>query len=488
MMGSVKELQPKLFRTFNIAQRIPADHPLREVLRLVDFGFVRREVASCYGSVGNPSVDPIVLMKLMFLLHYENVRSERALMEQMPLRLDWLWFCGYDLDDEVPDHSAISRARGIWGGDVFENLFACVLTRCVEAGLVDGGIVHVDASLISANAGLDRLQPALRKVGRELYADLDKASKGSLKKEGPPDDDPPSPGLTTSSTDTDARLTRTPQGRPLVGYKDHRAVDDRCGIITATVTTDASMPEARMLEEVLDRHEENVGRKVVTPVADKGYGNGATYRMLHERGTKPCVPHQSQKYPAGKFTRKDFRYDAERDVVICPSGQVLKRWNEERSRNRTRYKGSKGTCKGCSLKSRCTKSKGERIVSRHKDQENIDWADGCVSKAERRRLMGRRKYLAEGSFADAANNHGYKKARWRGLTRVRIQNVMIAAVQNLRKLMKSLRRRRSQAVRAASLMFLRLRGGFLSTFRASHSFLVLLAPHLSAPGRISSFT
>ncbi len=488
MMGPVKKLQPKLFRTFNIAERIPADHPLREVLRLVDFTFVRREVAGFYGSVGNPSVDPIVLMKLMFLLLYENVRSERALMEQMPLRLDWLWFCGYDLDDEVPDHSAISRARGIWGGDVFEKLFASVLTRCVEAGLVDGGIVHVDASLISANAGLDRLQPVLRKVGRELYEDLDKAAKESLKKDGRRDDYPPSPGLTTSSTDPDARLTRTPQGRPLVGYKDHRAVDDRCGIITATVTTDASMPEAEMLEEVLDRHEENVGRKVVTPVTDKGYGNGKTYRMLHERGTTPCVPHPPQKYAAGKFTRKDFRYDSETDVVICPSGQVLKRWNEERRWNRTRYKGSKGTCRRCPVKSRCTESEGERIVSRHNDQEHIDWADGCWSKGERRRLMGRRKYLAEGSFADAANNHGYKKARWRGLTRVGIQNVMIAAVQNLRKLMKSLRRRRAEAMRAASLTLRRLHGGFSSTLRASHSLFVLLAPHLSAPDRISSFT
>lgn len=488
MMGSVKKLQPKLFRTFNIAERIPADNPLREVLRLVDFGFVRREVASFYGSVGNPSVDPIVLMKLMFLLYYENVRSERALMAQMPLRLDWLWFCGYDLDDEVPDHSAISRARGIWGTDVFEGLFASVLARCSEGGLLDGGIVHVDASLISANAGLDRLQPVLRKVGRELYEDLDKAAEKSSKKEAAPDDDPPSPGLTTSSTDTDARVTRTPQGRLLVGYKDHRAVDDRCGIITATVTTDASMPEAEMLEEVLDRHEQNVGCKVVTPVTDKGYGNGKTYRMLHERGTTPCVPHPPQKSRSGKFTRKDFRYDCERDVMICPSGQVLKRWNEERRWNRTRYKGAKGTCGGCRLKSRCTRAKGERIVSRHNDQEHIDWADGCLSKGERRRLMRRRKYLAEGSFADAANNHGYKKARWRGLTRVTIQNVMIAAVQNLRKLMKSLRRRRAEAVRVASSVLRRLRGGFLSTLRSSHSLLVLFAPHLSARNRISSFT
>jgi transposase len=484
MMGPVKRLQPKLFRTFNIEERIPADHPLREILRLIDFGFVRREVADCYGSVGNPSVDPIVLMKLMFLLYYENVRSERALMAQMPLRLDWLWFCGYDLDDEVPDHSAISRARGLWGVEVFERLFGRVLRQCIEAGLVDGEIVHVDASLIAADASLDRLQPALRKVGHDLYEALDEAATESTEDTPPEQDEPPSPGLTTSATDRDARLTRSAKGGPLVGYKDHRAVDDRCGIVTVTVTTDASMPEAQMMEEVLDRHGWNVGCRVVTPVADKGYGTGENYRMMHERGMKPCVPHPSQNQAGKKFHAEEFAYDAEGDVMICPAGQELKYFNREAKRKRTRYKASKGTCQGCPLKSKCTGSKGERIVSRHDDQEHIDWADGCLSKAERKRLMGRRKSKAEGSFADGANNHGYKRARWRGLERMTIQNVMIATVQNVRKLAKWVRRRGAAASKAIFSGLRRLRAGILSTLEWIPRHLTFFAPHVIPSWRV----
>ena len=97
MLGQTKRLEPKLFYTgVSLAGRIPSTHPLRQVRDKVDFSFIRAEVADLYGQCGNESIDPIVLIKLMLVLFLEQVKSERALMEQMPYRLDWLWFCGYD--------------------------------------------------------------------------------------------------------------------------------------------------------------------------------------------------------------------------------------------------------------------------------------------------------------------------------------------------------------------------------------------------------
>ena len=85
-----------------------ADHPLRAVRAAVDFGFVRQEVAHCYGCNGNESVDPEVILQLMFLLFWDNVKSERELMRMLPERLDYLWFLGFGLDSEIPDHSVLS--------------------------------------------------------------------------------------------------------------------------------------------------------------------------------------------------------------------------------------------------------------------------------------------------------------------------------------------------------------------------------------------
>jgi len=173
MMGRAQSRKPRLFYTdFNLDRRVPAEHPLRRIAQRIDFDFVRDEVTHLYGDVGNPSVDPAVLLKFNFLLFLENVPSERQLMEQMPLRLDWLWFCGYDLDDAVPDHSVLSKARRRWGPEVFASFFTRVLAQCVDAGLVDGQTVHVDASVIAANASRDTVQPVLRKTGEELYARL----------------------------------------------------------------------------------------------------------------------------------------------------------------------------------------------------------------------------------------------------------------------------------------------------------------------------
>ncbi|MBN2455813.1 MAG: transposase, partial [Sedimentisphaerales bacterium] len=106
------------------------DHPLRKIEQLVDFNFIRSKVANRYGRRGNESVDPAVILKLMFLLFYENIKSERALMSQLQLRLDWLWLCGYDLDEKTPDHSVISKARRRWGLEVFTEFFENILGQC----------------------------------------------------------------------------------------------------------------------------------------------------------------------------------------------------------------------------------------------------------------------------------------------------------------------------------------------------------------------
>ncbi len=153
MMGTQPPPQNNLFHFgINIDKRIRANHPLRRVNELIDFDFVYDEVKDFYGNNGNESVPPPVILKLMLLFVFYNVRSERELMQTIPERLDWLWFLGYDLDYEIPDHSILSKARKKWGVDVFESFFQRIVLQCVEAGLVDGSKIFVDSSLIDANA------------------------------------------------------------------------------------------------------------------------------------------------------------------------------------------------------------------------------------------------------------------------------------------------------------------------------------------------
>ncbi len=437
MMGKPNQLEPKLFyHGVSLDRRMPKDHPLRKIKQLVDFNFIRSKVADLYGTRGNESVDPAVILKLMFLLFYENIKSERALTRQLPLRLDWLWFCGYDLDEKTPDHSVISKARRRWGLEIFTEFFENILTQCIDAGLVDGETIHVDSSMIDADASKDTLKCQFRKVSNDLYGELESNAE------------PIEPKLEKriSATDPDARLGKK-YGKTTLGYKDHRAVDDKHGIITATVTTPANVTDGKVLAEVISQHQTNTDTKVKTVAADKAYGTGEIYEYLHEQGITPCISHKRKNCNrAPAFSNDKFLYDKERDVYICPAGKQLEFSCFKCEKNAFVYKASRKTCKQCLHFQECVTGKtAGRQIQRNTNEEYIVWADNCLSKYERKRLMARRKYKAEGSYADATNNHGFKRSRFRGIEKVQTQNLMIAAIQNLRKLMRYIVRKPAMA-------------------------------------------
>ena len=171
-------------------------------------------------------------------------------------------------------------------------------------------------------------------------------------------------------------------------------------------------------------------------MADKAYGRAENYKKVKAKNITPCIPHKkSRGCGKWKFSRDDFQYDSAKDCYICPNGKELKRQTRKPvNRNEHMYKASKKDCRKCPIRANCYSGKYSKRIYRHEDQDVIDWADNCMSKTRRRYFMGRRRAVVEGSFADAANNHGYKHSRWRGLERVTIQNLLISSIQNLRKL------------------------------------------------------
>jgi len=432
MLGCKQQRQPKLFYSLvNLDERIRPDNPLRKIRDIIDFSFVRPKVEHFYGIRGNPSIDPIVLIKLMLILFLESIPSERELMRRLPERLDWLWFCEYDLDSELPDHSVLSKARRRWGAELFRTFFQNVLIQCLKAGLVDGQVVHIDSSMIHANASVDSLKPAFAVLADKIYQKLE----GSCSKLPEQSSDNIEAQTKLSPTDPDARC-RVKGKQKVLGYQEHRCVDDTNGIITATITTGAAVHEGEILEELIEIHESDTQSKVSTVVADKAYGRAENYKKVKAKNITPCIPHaKSRGCGEGKFSRDDFQYDGVKDCYVCPNGKELKRQTRKPvNRNEHMYKASRKDCQRCPLRANCYSGKYSKRVYRHEDQDVIDWADNCMSKPRRRYFMGRRQAVAEGSFADAANNHGYKRSRWRGLERMTIQNLLIASIQNLRKL------------------------------------------------------
>ena len=433
MMGT-HQPQASLFSyQVNLDKRVRADHPLRRVAQAVDFDFVRAEVAHCYGDNGNESVDPVILLKMMFLLFYDNVASERELMGIIPERLDYLWFLGYSLDEEIPHHSVLSKARRRWGKEVFQRLFIRTVEQCVAAGLVSGDKLHVDASLIAAHASKD----SVVKSSPELIAAYAAAYQAQEKKLNDPADRPCFQAVndvTISRTDPDAGLVRKGGASGQPAYHHHRGVDDAHGVITAVETTSGSIAENKKLIGIMEQHQQHTGCELKTVVADHKYGTAENFVACHRVGVRTHLGDAKAKrgQVEGIFCAERFEYEPATDSYVCPAGQRLRRRRYVRRQRVWEYGADKATCAACALRALCTRSKAGRVVSRHESAEVLEVCRAAAHSLPAKRDRARRQYLMEGSFADAANNHGFKRARWRRLWRQQIQDYLIAAIQNIR--------------------------------------------------------
>ena len=441
MMG-IHQPQDTLFSyRVNLGHRVRKDHPLRRVAQVLDFSFVRAEVSGFYGYNGHEGVDPVILVKLMFLLFFEDVPSERELMERLPERLDYLWFLGYNLEEQTPHHSVLSKARRRWGREVFEKVFLQTVQQCVETGLVEGKKIHVDASLIDANASKD----SVKKSSVELiaaYKQVVAAQSTKLEDTVTPESYVAVNDTHVSSTDPDAALvSRKGKGSRLC-YHHHRVIDDEQGVITAVESTPGSIAENHKLMDLIEQHEKNTEKEVSTVVADSKYGTADNLAACVEKNIAPHLGVLADKQKsgterAGHFEDTRFTYDATADIYTCPAGQRLSRRRYHERRSTWEYTAAAGVCPACPLREQCTDAKTGRTLQRHKDAARVALGKQIARSEAARRDRRRRWYLMEGSFARAANEHGFKRSRWRRLWRQQIQDWLIAAVQNVKLLLRA---------------------------------------------------
>ena len=436
MMGYQGGFQPKIFyHQISLEQRVPKDHLLRKIQGKIDFDFIYAEVKDTYGDNGNVSIPPPVILKMMLLLILYNVRSERELMETIPLRLDWLWFLGYDLDSEVADHSVLSKARARWGVEAFRNFFERIVWQCVEAGLVDGSKIFMDSSLVDADASnnsvidTQSLRIHLRENYKKLEARLEEvrestdSSRRYVKKNS----------RYMSRTDPDAAIVN--RGKPKLSYQVHRAVDAGSEIITATETTAGDVNEAHLMVPLLERHHSNTGISADTAVADSKYGTIDNFLACYDLGVQAHMPdlrESSVKHTEKLkiFSEERFEYDLESDTYRCPAGQLLKPRSLHTNRQSRDYAASRKVCATCHLREQCTKNKSGRTIKRHLRQEHLDKMREASRLAKAKRDIKTRQHLMERSFA-RGTRYGYEQARWRGLWRVQIQGYLIAVIQNI---------------------------------------------------------
>jgi hypothetical protein len=239
------------------------------------------------------------------------------------------------------------------------------------------------------------------------------------------------------SPDPDARFGRFPDGSKQPGYKQQTVVDDQSRVIVDVAVMPANESEGNSALEAIDRAIERIEQKPEAVCADAAYASGENAAGCEERDIRlVSPPPEPVNGRGGKdlFTIEAFHHDEKKDVFICAAGEVLKRSGPMGEQpERYKYRASARACRACSLKSLCTRSVVRSVnVGEHHDALVRLRADSDTGSF--RSLYRSRAPSVEGVFAEAKCYHGLRRAWRRGLSKMRVQSFLIAAVINFKRL------------------------------------------------------
>jgi hypothetical protein len=342
-------------------------------------------------------VDPEVVMRLFILQAIQNIRSVRELMDEVAVNLAYRWFIGYRLEEKLPDHSTLSKALDRFGNAVFDALFQRSIAQCRASGLIEGRVLHLDATVIRADL------------------DKDKAEKAGC-------------------ADPDARFGRA-KGVP--GYKQQTVADGKARVIVAVDVMPANEHDCERAVATVDQAIARTGQRPEAVCADSAYANGPNAAAMEARQVRLVSPPQRltrTDTDDAPLTQYDFVYDAARDVFTCPAQQELTYICTETTRQRRRYRAPKHVCTTCPLRSRCTKS-NRRILDISPQHDALKRLREDADTDSFRDLYRMRCAVIEGVFGEAKQWHGLRRAWRRGLSNMLIQSLLVAAVLNFKRLM-----------------------------------------------------
>lgn len=422
---------------------VPADHLLRKIDAVIDFSFIHDRVADLYcADNGRPALDPVVLFKALFIGYLFGIRSERQLVREIEVNVAYRWFLRLHLTAKVFDASTLSQNRRRRYRDVgiAQDIFDGIVEQAMAHGLVEGTVLYTDSTHLKANANKNKWDKEVVSKSRSAYwEDLDLAieedralhGKKPLKEK---DRQPAEKETKISRTDPDAGYM-VRDGKPKgFFYLDHRTVDGKLGIITDSYATPATVHDSIPYLDRLDRQRDRFDLDVRAVGLDAGYATAGIAQGLEERDILGVTGYRRPNRRQGFMSKRKYHYDPTSDAYRCPEGQILNYATTDRNGYR-HYKSDPAKCARCPLLASCTSNaKHQKTVTRHVWQDARERADSYRLTDWGKKLYKRRKETVERSFADAKQLHGHRYARFRGLTVVKIQCLLAATAQNMKKM------------------------------------------------------
>ncbi len=474
----------------NLDTLVPPDHFYRKLDAALDLHFLYKETAGYYGTEGQESIDPVVFFKIILVGYLNNINSDRQLLRYCSDCLSVRWFLRYDIDEELPWFSTISRTRQLYGEEVFLLLFKKVLSICVDKGMVRGKRQAIDSAFIKANASMDSLvekeivddgvayAEELNENSEERMPSLnDKAKKtitpekkkyveqhhawkkkeykdqpgGGLSKQVDEDGQPIRPKFLSnhtheSATDPDARISVKPGKARQLNYFGQLAVDDAHHVITAACADYADKRDSQCLENILNHAIENLQENEITleqMMADTGYSSGEALQYIEDHHIDAYIPN----FGLYINDREGFIYNKELNQYECQRGnRAILRFKGDRIDRqgylKKSYRSSETDCKNCPLREACI----GKTTKFKKIEDNIhkplyEKMHHKMQTAYAKRMSRIRSKTVEPVLGTLINFLNMKRVNTRGIKQANKHVMMAALCYNLKKLLTFNKRR-----------------------------------------------
>jgi len=394
-------------------------------------------------------------------------------------RLSLRWYLGYDLQEPLPDHSSLTRIRERYGLLVFRRFFERIVEMCVEAGLVWGEELFIDATKVEANASMESRIPRFSAEAHlgglfgdeempeaeaqdgalvpsaesDLLVALPAASDHALRaknakredwisRKGKPDRTIVRNGYRRRSdyelspTDPDASLMQHKKGATRIGYHAHYVVDGgKARVILQALVTPADVTENQPMLDLLFRTRFRWRARVRSVTGDAKYGTKENIAAVEKAGVRAYVSMADFEKKSPYYGASRFIYDAEQDLYECPIGEPLRLYTHSYTERLKRYRADAESCNSCPLKPECTPGDSGRVLMRSFDEELLERVRAYRGTAPYEKALGKRKVWVEPMFAEAKEWHGMRRFRLRRLWRVNAEAMLVAAGQNIKRLL-----------------------------------------------------
>ncbi len=443
-----------------LEELVPSNHLLRQIDEAVDFTKIYDIVDGLYcENNGRPSIDPVVLFKMVLIQHLYGLPSLRRTASDVEVNVAYRWFLGYGLREETPHFSTLSyNFRNRFTTETVDRIFAWILNEIAEAGYLSPSAVFIDGTHIKANANnkkkiQEEVPQAAKIYAKELMKEINEDRELHNKKPFDDDDTPKKKTnpdkntskkklknrkkmkkVTKSTTDPDSGMFVKGDHKQQFAYEAHTACDEH-GYVMETVITPGNVHDSVAFDEVYDKVTEEFP-EIETIVADSAYKTPHICKKVFDDNRVLSTAYKRPMTKKGGHEWWKYVYDEYYDCIICPEYQALKYSTTNREGYRE-YKSNPNICKNCPTRELCTASKDcVKVVQRHiwKDYEEL--ADEARYTEKYAELYKQRKETIERVFADAKEKHAMRYTPYRGLAQVEKWVRLKFAAMNLKKFAK----------------------------------------------------